>query len=132
MIDIQNPLVMRHQPGNPNTINSDDLGAVWEDPAGNLWVGDKGLTKINLQIPYGEQGSVTKYKHSLHDSNSVRIHKANQFYPENENSFWVLDSEGIDLFHLDTHKIDHFFMNRETADNLFKTSDGTLYLGTIK
>jgi hypothetical protein len=132
MVEAGAPLRFRHNANSSNTIGSDDIGAIWEDSEEMLWAGDAGLSKIDPRIPYGEPGSVTRYKNSDADSNSIRIHLANQFYPENENSFWVLDSEGVDLFHRDTQQFEHVFTGRETADILYKTSDGSLYMGTVK
>jgi signal transduction histidine kinase/DNA-binding response OmpR family regulator/ligand-binding sensor domain-containing protein len=132
MIERGTPFQFRHDPDNPNTISSDDVGGMWEDPDGNLWVGNEGLCKINSNVSYGEKGSVTKYKYSPTDSNAIGIHRPAQIYPEDENSFWLLGPGGIELFHHNTQQVDHIFKNRETARTLYKNSDGTVFLGTVK
>jgi signal transduction histidine kinase/DNA-binding response OmpR family regulator/ligand-binding sensor domain-containing protein len=132
MIERGTPLQFRHDPDNPNTISSDQVGGMWEDSNGNLWIGNEGLCKINLSFPYGEKGSVTKYKYSPTDSNAIGIHRPALIYPEDETSVWLHGPEGIELFHHNTQQVDRIFKNRETARTIYKSSDGTVFLGTVK
>ena len=123
--------ILRHDPENPNTISSNATSGIWEDPAENLWVGTygKGLNKVALNIPYGNDESVVRYKHNDKDTNSLRNNVIWwDLYPEDEKSFWVIAAYGIDLFRND--RFEHAFVN-EYPMTIRKTSQGKLFIGAI-
>ena len=123
-------LRLRPDTKNKNTLSDYTVSTIWEDQTENLWLGQHGLAKVNLKIPYGEIGSVINYSHVDSDTTSLGDNTIMQFVPENDNSFWVVTAKTADLFHAHSEKFDHVFGDREILNNLIKTSDGTLYLGT--
>lgn len=118
-------------PANPtNTISGWSTTGLWEDGNGNLWVGTRaaGLNKVNLNIPYGEEGSVVHYRHIPGDSTSISNDMVWwTFHPKDEKSFWVITATGIDLF---SEGIFQTFFKAENAMTMQKDSEGTLLIGT--
>ncbi len=60
--------LMRHQPGNPNSLATDTVNGMLEDPDGTLWVvGDGGgMSRID-----GTTGSVKRFQNDPKDSTSI-------------------------------------------------------------
>jgi signal transduction histidine kinase/DNA-binding response OmpR family regulator len=118
-----------NSPENPNSISYDAALSIYEDSTGNIWVGTfVGLNKIVPSIPYGEDGSVTRYSHDPGDSNSLGSNGIHLIYPENDNAFWLATFGSVDLF--SNGKIERVFKKGERVRALTKAKDGTLYIGT--
>ena len=128
LIDGDNQRTFRPDEKSPNAIRP-LIGAVLEDNEENVWVASRGhgLSKIVNGKPYGEGGSVIHYVHNSADSNSVGHNYNWAFYPEDEKTFWVANSSGVDLFRNGRYK--HIF-NLESVRSLLKISDDTLVIGT--
>ena len=118
-----------HDPDNTNTISSPFTTTPWEDSQGNLWVGAiNGLNKVIPNLPYGIEGSVTRYHHIHGDTNSLIDDHALGFYPEGQNSFWITTLGGVDLF--SNNQFQHVFLKNRQPRNIHKSSDGILTIGT--
>ena len=116
-------------PKNRNTITTDSTCAVWEDEDENLWVGSgHGLNIISPNIPYGESGSVKRYRHNPNDTNSLLVNFVRAIKREDKNNVWVATEAGVDLF--DGNRFLHVFKNRERVSSMYKASDGTIFIGT--
>ena len=125
----RNIVAMGEDPDNPNTIGGMGGTGVWEDASGNLWYTSwAGLSKVNLNVSYGKEGSVTRYVHHPADSNSLSHNQLFGLFPDENHSFWVVTAEGLDLF-----EDGKFFHQRglsgERPNSLFKSKRGYYYLG---
>ena len=131
------PLVhLEEEPGNVNAIARRFCHDVLENGDGNLWVAHAtgALSRVDLNIPYGSQGSVTRYTHIERDTNSIVSSVVLSLFPEDKHSIWALTVEGVDLLHFDESKhvtFEHVFAKRELPEVLFRSEDGNLFLGTI-
>ena len=123
--------VLKHDPGNKNTIHDGPLFHIWEDSQENLWVsGIPGSTvsRVDLRLPYGSEGSVQRFDGA----------NGNVFLPESENSIWGADENGVSLFRSIAGPLRRYQVERVVATNekgpvtFFKTSDGILLLGTVR
>ncbi|MEO5600556.1 MAG: hypothetical protein ABIR06_06495 [Cyclobacteriaceae bacterium] len=119
-----------HDPENQNTISSSRTTGLWEDPSGNLWAGTmgNGLNKVNLKVPYGKEGSVTRFRHIPGDSSSLSSDVIwRDPYPRNETSLYVITTSGIDLF-LNNSFVPYF--KNKNSMTMRKDSNGRLLIGT--
>ena len=134
LVDASPFIYLRHDPNNKNTIAANRSNAVWESPDGYLWVVNTtmGLSQVNIQVPYGSEGSVIRYLSNPNDSNSLISNRTWSFLPEDDQSVWVLTWGGVDLVHFNEKPVrfEHVFSNREVPIVLFRTSAGQVYLGT--
>jgi signal transduction histidine kinase/AraC-like DNA-binding protein/ligand-binding sensor domain-containing protein len=125
---------LRHDPNNINTIADNTSNGVWESPDGYLWVANvtRGICRVSTQIPYGMEGSVTRFRTDASDSNSIVSDRARAFFPEDNESTWVITWDGVDLMHFNETPVrfEHVFSRHDMPINLYRTSAGQLYLGT--
>lgn len=126
----KSPKIFSHLPENRNSISENGaFKALWEDPKENLWVGTwQGLDKIDLTKNYGEPGSVTHYLNDPQDSNSISHNVIRDLAGEDDDSFWVATEISVDLFR--DGRFEHVFKDRERVSSVFKSSDGTVFIGT--
>ncbi len=119
-----------------NTLIRSSISAIWEDPKGDVWLGQAGggLNRVIIKRAYGRSGSVTKFLHDDSDAASISSNVVYGIYPEGENSFWVLTSEGVDLAKFDSESgrvnFQHAFSHGGTPSFLFRGNDDKLVLGT--
>ncbi|MEJ1239258.1 ATP-binding protein [Chryseolinea sp. T2] len=124
-------IVLKHDPQNINTIHDGPIIDMWEDTNDNLWVsGIPGsvLSRVALQIPYGSKGSVQRFDKG----------NGNVFFPEDENSIWGADENGVSRYRRLTDRPGGYEMEQIISTDekgpvsFFKTSDGMLLLGTVR
>jgi hypothetical protein len=87
-----------------------------------------GLNKVALNIPYGNEGSVTRFVNNAEDSNSVGSDLIFRFFPADDTSLWVNHKAGIDLYH--NNRFEHVDQSKGQVFRVFKAHDGVTYLGT--
>jgi signal transduction histidine kinase/DNA-binding response OmpR family regulator/ligand-binding sensor domain-containing protein len=134
MPEVATPVRMWHDPANANTIAANMANDVWESASGDLWIAhvNQGISRVKTNVPYGNDGSVIRYRHIESDSNSLITDRAWSFFPEDDGSVWVLTWDGVDLVHFDGQNVlfEHVFSNRGVPNVLFRTSHDQLFLGT--
>jgi signal transduction histidine kinase/DNA-binding response OmpR family regulator/ligand-binding sensor domain-containing protein len=122
--------ILRPEPGNPNALSSNYVNFVWEDPNDNLWLGMyNGLSKVNLTIPYGSEGSVTRYEHSEENANTLDNDFVWNICPENDTSFWVVTDSGVGLFQ--NEKVQRTFRDIRNPSYVHKSSDNSVLIAGI-
>lgn len=122
-------IYLEHNPSNINTISANEAWDVYEDDEENLWVATfAGLNKINLNMTYGEEGSVIRYYHDPGDSTSISTDIVREIIPEDSQSLWVVTETSVDLFR--NEKFQRVFKNKETPNNILKAKSGLVYVGT--
>lgn len=124
-----NVVYYSREQGNPYTLSCDSTINVYEDKFQNLWVTTaKGLNKIDLKMKYGSVNSVHHYYNNPYDTNTINFNAIDFIVPEDESSFWVSTSVGVDLFK--NGKFHHVFKGRERVGCIGKSKKGFLYVGT--
>jgi ligand-binding sensor domain-containing protein len=124
-------------PGNKNSIGHRLTSAVYEDPFGDLWAGNKntGLFWISASHTYGEEGSVVNFRHSATDTTSIANNTVWYLYPESETKIWVVTDAGVDLLHWNKQTksgwFEHVYKEGEIPLVVYRTRDSTLLVGTI-
>lgn len=126
----RNVRYFEHDPANPFTISTNDTWSIYEDENRALWVGTfDGLCRIDLTLPYGSEGSVRTFKSDANDPTSLSHNVVRQIIPDDSGAILVASEKGVDLYR--DGKFQHLFESREATFNLFKASDGTLYVATV-
>jgi signal transduction histidine kinase/DNA-binding response OmpR family regulator/ligand-binding sensor domain-containing protein len=126
MIEAGPVITIKRNPNNPNTLSGNNTSGVWEDQDENLWVGTygAGLNKIIINKEYGTEGSVIQYRNSKADSNSLASNVIWwEYHQEDKESFWVITSEGADLFYRGAFQ--HLFKNSNTL-GIYKTNEDSM------
>ncbi len=121
------PLTDAH---NPHTITDDQTTELREDTQGDLWIGTMGfgLSKVNLQQPYGKAGSVESFVHDDQDSTSmINPGWISGLWTEDDGSVWVSTYGGLELYR--NGHFEHIYKNVE-GTFLTKTTDGSILFGT--
>ena len=124
-------------PGNTNSIGHRLVTSPHEDKFGDLWIASKrvGMDWVSGTEPYGSEGSVRHFVHSEEDTTSIQGNMLWQLYPENDTSLWVVTSTGVDLMLWNKTQrkavFQHVVTKRETPNVIYKTKDGSVFLGTI-
>ncbi|MGE0771338.1 MAG: triple tyrosine motif-containing protein, partial [Cyclobacteriaceae bacterium] len=123
-------------PGNKNSIGYRLTTAVYEDPSGDLWAGNKntGLYWISSTHRYGEEGSIINFRHSDSDTTSISHNTVWYLYPESESKLWVVTDRGVDLLHWNKQTrngwFEHVYKEGEMPNLVYRTRDNTLLIGT--
>jgi|CZKP01.1.fsa_nt_gi signal transduction histidine kinase/ligand-binding sensor domain-containing protein/DNA-binding response OmpR family regulator len=124
----------KHEPGNPNSINSGSVQALCEDKDGNIWIG----TSLGLDKLDPAKGSFTHFL--LHPS-STEVDFSNYVLSICEDTYgmlWIGTGDGLIIFDKATGKFTTF--NHDNADTssisnnyihaLLADKKGSLWIGT--
>ncbi|HTK81666.1 MAG TPA: two-component regulator propeller domain-containing protein [Bacteroidota bacterium] len=76
------------------SISSDDVNSLFEDHAGNLWVG---TTRGVALIDRNRRRSV-RYRHDTRDSSSLAGDEVGQFYEDRSGNVWICSSGGLSRY----------------------------------
>ena len=125
----------RHVPGQVNSLRSDVVMAVYEDPEGILWVGtDDGLDSLDRRT-----GSYTHYPSDPRGSSGLSHNRIRAIYRDSTGALWV-GTEGGGLNRLDPGAQSWMYYGRDpeepaslasnTVTSIFEDASGTLWFGT--
>ncbi len=83
--------VYRYQQDDPHSLSQDDVAAIIEDRAGNLWfgTGNGGVCRFNRQT-----GSFTRFKHDSTDPYSLGHNVVTSFLEDKRGQLWIGSSGG--------------------------------------
>ena len=135
--DGYNYVTYRHDPGNPYSLSNDDIMALCEDEAGNLWIGTYG-GGLNKFDPVA--GNFTRYLRNPADSSSLAHNVVLSLYidPASPQVLWVGTEGGLCQFDQTTHRFvryqhdpaDPGSLSHNIVRALYADKDGTLWIGT--
>lgn len=118
-----------HDPGNPYTINSNQVWAVYEDNLNQLWVGTfSGMAKVDLNLQYGMEGSVIRYLHDAKDTTSLGHQTVRHIIGNGTDTLFVATESGVDLF--TKGKFYHIFKDSYRVTTILRTQKGNLMVFT--
>ncbi len=126
---------LKHEPGNDNSIRSNDVTALINDGRGNLYIGSfgKGVSRLDTKT-----GKFTHFLHDQKKKNSLSDNRVLEIFIDSKKRIWIgtLDG-GLDLFLPDENR----FINYRTSKSTFTLSnnqiasiaedhDGNVWVGT--
>lgn len=126
-------LAHRHEPGNPNSLSSNDLVSVVVDATDNVWAISRasGITVFNTK-----ESNSFRYIHNGLDENSLSSNQLNDAYRDRENRIWIGTYEGLDLFVEEQNNFVRF--TRQTTDipsdiitSIYQSREGKYWIGTF-
>ena len=127
-IDPESGMILSQDPKNQKTIASQS-GVMWEDQDENFWFAKfDGLHKVSLTFAEGANGSDKHYTHVDNDPNSISSNGIYSIVPNTHESFFVVTTCCVDLFH--NEKFEHVFSGHLPTCALVAT-DSTLFIGTF-
>jgi ligand-binding sensor domain-containing protein len=94
--------VYKHQ-SNRNSISGDVITSIIEDTRGNMLIGANGLSILNRNT-----GDWENFLHDPSNINSISSPSVWSIAQESDSIFWLVTSNGIDRFNIDTEKFQHF------------------------
>jgi len=131
--DGYNFTVYRHNPKDPHSLPANNITSVFEDKAGNIWIGSAGgLTEYNRNT-----NSFTTLISKRNDESTLSSPDVNIIFQDSKANIWVGTYSGLNLLDVKTKKITRFFYTKNHDDiarhhinAITEDNDGNLWLGT--
>lgn len=83
-----------HNPSDSNTLSSNSILSLLQDPQGNLWIGTSyGLNKLNYR-----EGKVTRFFRDPQDSSSISGNTVRAIVQDENGILWIGSDRGLDKF----------------------------------
>lgn len=138
----------QHDPMNPNSLSDSMIRSIYEDKAGNLWIGTAkgGLNKLVLSPDSSGRGSdkekvtFVHYKHNPYDPNSLSSNNVRSIFEDKSGVLWIgTDGKGLNKYVSLKKKFVHYkndpYDPNSLSDNyvyaICQDKDGTFWIGTI-
>lgn len=125
---------LRHDPVIPQSINLDEIGALFTDKSGLVWVGTWGAG-LNLYNP--SDAAFRTLKHSPYDPLSLSHSDVGAILELDNRDVWIANSRtGIDIVSPSKGVVGHIHpwqdanANNGYVSTLLQSSDGTKWVGT--
>ncbi len=121
-----------HEPDNPNSISNDSIVSIFEDKAGQLWIGTvNGINSLDK-----DRKQFTRYQHDPDNIHSLASNLARVVWEDKRGLLWVSTSKGTDRLDPKTGQFTHFLHGSKYKNSLrFQLSfpiheeeNGTLWL----
>ncbi len=98
--------VFKHDRLEPTSLAGDYIRALWQDEAGDLWIGTIGGGASRFDP---ETGVFTNYRHDPEDPTSLASDRVNEIYQDRLGGLWFgTTASGLDRFDPDTQTFEHF------------------------
>ncbi len=128
--------VYRHDPNNPDSISSNYITAIYEDHAGNLWVGTNGggLNEFDWRTE-----TFKRYLPNSDNPHSLSNDRVLSIYEDHEQFLWVGTAGGLNRLDPSTGEFTHFVpqhddpnsLSHSSVRSIFEDHTGTLWIGTL-
>jgi signal transduction histidine kinase/ligand-binding sensor domain-containing protein/DNA-binding response OmpR family regulator/HPt (histidine-containing phosphotransfer) domain-containing protein len=125
----------RHDPANPNSVASDNLRTVYNDPSGILWIGNsaEGLDKLDP-----DRGVFTHYRHLVGTDTGLSAGEIYAIYRDRTGILWIGTDSGLDRLDPATGVFLHYRHDPRNpaslSDNfvrvVYEDRRGNLWVGT--
>ena len=116
-----------HEPGNVNTLASDTIQTLNKDTDNKIWIG----TSNGLDLLDVRSESFKHYVNDPNDSNSLSHNYVRSIVSEDNDNVWVAVDGGINKLNKQTGHFKRYVFNRSVVFDLFKDSDGVVWVGTL-
>jgi two-component system sensor histidine kinase ChiS len=129
--------IYKHEPGNPNSLSSNAIRALYEDHEGILWIGTTWGGGLNRFDPKTEQ--FTHYHHNPDNSNSISNDSIRTIYEDRQGMLWIGTDGGLDKFDRNTEQFTRYpsnpddpnsFWSSKGINAIYEDSAGILWIGT--
>jgi signal transduction histidine kinase/ligand-binding sensor domain-containing protein/DNA-binding response OmpR family regulator len=131
--DGYNYTVYRHNPKDKHSLPSNNITIVFEDRAGNIWVG----SNYGLSLYNRDKDSFTTFSSNKNDDNTLSSDDINSIYQDSRNNIWVGTYSGLNLLDVKTKTFKRFFYSKKQDDidshhinSITEDNGGNLWLGT--
>ncbi len=112
-----------HNPGNPNSIATNSLTALYKDRSGILWVGTAaGLDKLDPAL-----GIFTHFRHQPDVDESLTHDNVRCIYQDREGTLWVGTQSGLDRLDPSRGRFVHYKHNPADPASLTDNEITTIY-----
>ena len=132
--DGYNFTIYRHDPKNKRSLPTNNITALFEDKAGNLWVGTGGA---GLSLYNRDSDSFTTYSSKRNGENTLTNGDVNVILQDRKNNIWVGTYSGLNLFDQKTKTFKQFFYTKNRDDilthhiyTMVEDNAGNLWIGT--
>jgi signal transduction histidine kinase/CheY-like chemotaxis protein/streptogramin lyase len=134
--DVRQFFHYQHNPNNPNSLNHNDVRAVYIDSKGMLWIGTWG-GGLNQFDPNTDR--FASYQHDPNDPTSLGDNLVRTVYEDQFGVLWVgTESGGLGRFNRETHQFTNYLPDpsnpRSLSDkgviSIYETRAGELWIGT--
>ena len=126
----------RHDAGNESSISEDLVRSVYEDSAGNLWVGTQsgGLNRLDR-----ETGHFERFLHDPENPDSLSTERVTAIFEDSDNRLWIGTARGLNLLNVASGRFVRYHNNTGDASSLgsdaitsiFQDRSGILWVGTL-
>ncbi len=128
---------------NPESLENEDIHAVFEDSKGNLWIGSgwNGLSYIPIKSIKNKDKAaklfVTNFKHKRMDLFSISSDNISIIYEDNKQQLWIgTEGGGLNKFNYENKNFLHFTeadgLPNGTINAILEDESGHLWLSTNK
>ncbi|MDX1482615.1 MAG: two-component regulator propeller domain-containing protein, partial [Woeseiaceae bacterium] len=128
--------VFRHAPADATSLSGDQVRAVFEDAAGNLWVGTRnaGLNRFDAA-----RGSFVRFRHAPGDSRSIASDRVTAILEDDAGRLWIGTATGLNLMDREAGTFTRFGRDLDDAASLgadsvaalYQDRSGILWVGTL-
>lgn len=125
--------VFRNSPRDSATINDNNIVSLFEDKAGNLWIGidRKGMAKYDTRT-----NSFTRFMHNTANDNSLSDMSVNSITEDNKGNLWIATDYGLNKYNPASSVFRHYFSDEgllsDTINCLLTDKEGNIWIGTKK
>jgi signal transduction histidine kinase/CheY-like chemotaxis protein/streptogramin lyase len=126
--------IFKHKPSDPNSIASDFVKALYQDPSGHLWVGTYGG---GLDLYQASTGTFTHYHHKDGDQNSISSERIFSLLGTAQGQVLIGTYDaGLDILDPATGRIHHFTesdgsgLSSNRINAMFSDKRGDIWLAT--
>ena len=132
--DGYNFTIYRHEPGNKHSLPSNNITIVFEDRAGNIWVGTSGG---GVSLYNRNTDSFTTFPINKDDLTTLSSGDINSIFQDSKNNIWIGTYSGLNLLNQNTKKFTRFFYTKNKdyiashhIYSIVEGNNGDLWLGT--
>ena len=120
-----------HEPDNPSSISNDTIVSIFEDRAGQLWIGTvHGINKLDK-----DRKQFTRYLHDPDNVHSLASNLARVVWEDQRGLLWVNTSKGTDRLDPKTgqftnfkHSVNNQFLRHPLSFPIHEEENGNLWL----
>ena len=128
-------IIYKHDPANPSSMSGNWITALYEDDAGNLWIGTR-FGGLNAYDRYQDQ--FTRYQYNEGDPNSLSDDEVTAIFQDSDGLLWVGTKNGLNIFDPAEEEFSHYQHNPDTPNSLssnlitkiYQDQNGIVWVGT--